>query len=342
MNRAEGGSTGGSMSSPLRRISEADLAGRDTVRERRKTEGRRGGECQTCAGSEIRVPKPFSFPHRRGLVNRTQFAAAHSVLALHMPTPYVREPPHATPPPHARHPRRKHRPRRGPARRSRSGRTRRRIPCASGNRPRRSWCSAAPRAPRKKSTSTPCRTRGIPVLRRTSGGAAIVAGPGCLMYAVVLELRTRAPRPAASTSRTTYVLDRIVAALSNIVPQRRQSRHQRPGRCCTSATRPHHCRENSPATASASNARTSSITARCSTTSTSRSSPPASAPPRDNPITARARPRGLRHQSATLAIGAVAALDSAWPTTGECKDCRGQTSKRLCGSDHHGSDWCVA
>jgi lipoate-protein ligase A len=36
-----------------------------------------------------------------------------------------------------------------------------------------------------------CRERGIPILRRTSGGAAIVAGPGCLMYAVVLSYRLR-------------------------------------------------------------------------------------------------------------------------------------------------------
>src|SRR5882757_11559316 len=34
-----------------------------------------------------------------------------------------------------------------------------------------------------------CRERGIPILRRSSGGAAIVAGPGCLMYAVVLSYR---------------------------------------------------------------------------------------------------------------------------------------------------------
>jgi lipoate-protein ligase A len=36
-----------------------------------------------------------------------------------------------------------------------------------------------------------CRERGIPVLRRCSGGAAIVAGPGCLMYAVVLSYELR-------------------------------------------------------------------------------------------------------------------------------------------------------
>jgi lipoate-protein ligase A len=36
-----------------------------------------------------------------------------------------------------------------------------------------------------------CRTRGIDVKRRSSGGAAIVAGPGCLMYAVVLSYKLR-------------------------------------------------------------------------------------------------------------------------------------------------------
>lgn len=36
-----------------------------------------------------------------------------------------------------------------------------------------------------------CRATKIPVLRRASGGAAIVAGPGCLMYGVVLRYSGR-------------------------------------------------------------------------------------------------------------------------------------------------------
>src|SRR5689334_13860556 len=36
-----------------------------------------------------------------------------------------------------------------------------------------------------------CAERDMPILRRTSGGAAIVAGPGCLMYAVVLSYELR-------------------------------------------------------------------------------------------------------------------------------------------------------
>src|SRR5262245_57428061 len=36
-----------------------------------------------------------------------------------------------------------------------------------------------------------CRAGNVPVLRRPSGGAAIVAGPGCLMYSVVLRYAGR-------------------------------------------------------------------------------------------------------------------------------------------------------
>lgn len=36
-----------------------------------------------------------------------------------------------------------------------------------------------------------CRRLDVPVLRRSSGGASVVAGPGCLMYAVVLSCQQR-------------------------------------------------------------------------------------------------------------------------------------------------------
>src|SRR5258705_11573433 len=36
-----------------------------------------------------------------------------------------------------------------------------------------------------------CGQEGIPILRRFSGGAAIVTGPGCLMYALVLSYAVR-------------------------------------------------------------------------------------------------------------------------------------------------------
>ncbi|MGH7138116.1 MAG: lipoate--protein ligase family protein [Pirellulales bacterium] len=57
-----------------------------------------------------------------------------------------------------------------------------------------------------------CRARSIPVLRRSSGGAAIVTGPGCLMYAVVLSLQRR-PALCAIDLAHRFVLERIAAAL---------------------------------------------------------------------------------------------------------------------------------
>ncbi len=36
-----------------------------------------------------------------------------------------------------------------------------------------------------------CETHGIPILRRCSGGAAVVIGAGCLMYSVVLRIQDR-------------------------------------------------------------------------------------------------------------------------------------------------------
>ena len=58
-----------------------------------------------------------------------------------------------------------------------------------------------------------CRRRGIPVLRRSSGGAAIVAGPGCLMYAVVLSYQLR-PELKDIRRAHAYVLNRLATSLS--------------------------------------------------------------------------------------------------------------------------------
>jgi lipoate---protein ligase len=53
-----------------------------------------------------------------------------------------------------------------------------------------------------------CRADGVPVLRRCSGGAAIVAGPGCLMYAVVLSYELH-PELRALDLAHCYVLSRL-------------------------------------------------------------------------------------------------------------------------------------
>jgi lipoate---protein ligase len=59
---------------------------------------------------------------------------------------------------------------------------------------------------------TTCRERGIPILRRSSGGAAIVAGPGCLMYAVVVGYDQR-PELRDLTRAHAFVLDRLAVGL---------------------------------------------------------------------------------------------------------------------------------
>ncbi|MDX1961744.1 MAG: hypothetical protein SFX18_01245 [Pirellulales bacterium] len=56
-----------------------------------------------------------------------------------------------------------------------------------------------------------CIANGVPILRRPSGGAAIVAGPGCLMYAVVLSTLCR-PELQSIPVAHQYVLGRVAAA----------------------------------------------------------------------------------------------------------------------------------
>jgi len=58
-----------------------------------------------------------------------------------------------------------------------------------------------------------CRELGIPIMRRISGGAAVVAGPGCLMYALVLSCELR-PRLRAISRAHGDVLGAMVEALT--------------------------------------------------------------------------------------------------------------------------------
>ena len=62
-----------------------------------------------------------------------------------------------------------------------------------------------------------CHALGVPVLRRVSGGAAIVAGPGCLMYALVLSYQRR-PSLRALSQAHCHVLDTLAKALAPLVP----------------------------------------------------------------------------------------------------------------------------
>lgn len=60
-----------------------------------------------------------------------------------------------------------------------------------------------------------CAERGIPYLRRCSGGAAIVTGPGCLMYAVVLSYQLR-PTLRVLDQAHDFVLTQVAAALRSL------------------------------------------------------------------------------------------------------------------------------
>jgi lipoate-protein ligase A len=70
--------------------------------------------------------------------------------------------------------------------------------------------------------TTACAQRGIPVLRRSSGGAAIVTGPGCLMYAVVASYQ-RQPALRSIDATHAWVLNALSSRLQAIgLPTARQ------------------------------------------------------------------------------------------------------------------------
>ena len=62
-----------------------------------------------------------------------------------------------------------------------------------------------------------CRRQGVPVLRRSSGGATIVAGPGCLMYAIVLSYERR-PHLRPLDQAHGFVLGQLADALGKLLP----------------------------------------------------------------------------------------------------------------------------
>jgi lipoate---protein ligase len=62
-----------------------------------------------------------------------------------------------------------------------------------------------------------CEQAGISILRRCSGGAAVVTGPGCLMYSVVLAYQMR-PALRMLDQAHCFVLSVMCQALSRLVP----------------------------------------------------------------------------------------------------------------------------
>lgn len=64
---------------------------------------------------------------------------------------------------------------------------------------------------------TACQHERIPVLRRASGGGTILAGPGCLMYAVVMSY-AEYPELRAIDRAHQFVRERLAHCLTPIVP----------------------------------------------------------------------------------------------------------------------------
>jgi lipoate-protein ligase A len=62
-----------------------------------------------------------------------------------------------------------------------------------------------------------CQQEQVPVLRRCSGGAAIVTGPGCLMYSLVLGLQDR-PQLRMPDEAHRFVLQQVAGALESLSP----------------------------------------------------------------------------------------------------------------------------
>jgi lipoate-protein ligase A len=60
-----------------------------------------------------------------------------------------------------------------------------------------------------------CRAAGVPVLRRPSGGAAVLQAPGCLNYTVILDVAARGLGEVAAANA--YVMDRSRRALAPLV-----------------------------------------------------------------------------------------------------------------------------
>ncbi|MCD0461950.1 lipoate--protein ligase family protein [Roseiconus lacunae] len=66
-----------------------------------------------------------------------------------------------------------------------------------------------------------CRRRGIGIYRRCSGGAAIVAGPGCLMYNVIVSLDEH-PEASKIDRAHQLVMSRVLEAVKKQLPAARK------------------------------------------------------------------------------------------------------------------------
>ena len=67
-----------------------------------------------------------------------------------------------------------------------------------------------------------CEAKGIPILRRCSGGGTVVQGPGCLNYAVILRITEAGPTRNISAANQ-YVMERIRAGIQSAIGNRQSA-----------------------------------------------------------------------------------------------------------------------
>jgi lipoate-protein ligase A len=60
-----------------------------------------------------------------------------------------------------------------------------------------------------------CKRRGVPILRRCSGGGTVVQGPGCLNYNLALRIPDEGPLTSV-TGTNEFVMERNRAALEKL------------------------------------------------------------------------------------------------------------------------------
>ena len=68
----------------------------------------------------------------------------------------------------------------------------------------------------KEASADACRADGVPILRRCSGGCAVIIGPGCLMYSVLLSYQRR-PYLRVLDEVHRFVLGSVKQALAGLI-----------------------------------------------------------------------------------------------------------------------------